>query len=106
MGSDKREVVVRFDNVTKLYKLYKNDRARFKGLFSKKVPYKKNKAVNGVSFEVGAGEIFSVAGESGCGKSSLLRAVAGLIPAKLGKINFDGEFLKGKRLKKIIKTKK
>ena len=30
------EVAVRFSNVTKIYKLYKNSRQRFKGLFSKK----------------------------------------------------------------------
>ena len=48
-------------------------------------------AVNGVSFEVKKGEIFSIAGESGCGKSSLLRAVAGLIDIKSGNVGFDGE---------------
>ncbi|MBR1754325.1 ABC transporter ATP-binding protein [bacterium] len=47
-------------------------------------------AVNGVSFDVKRGEIFSIAGESGCGKSSLLRAVAGLIDVKSGEISFDG----------------
>ncbi|MBQ9688106.1 ABC transporter ATP-binding protein [bacterium] len=48
-------------------------------------------AVNGVSFSVEKGEIFSIAGESGCGKSSLLRAIAGLIEVKSGEVNIEGE---------------
>ena len=34
------ETVVTFENVSKVYKLYKSDKARFKALFSKKVKYK------------------------------------------------------------------
>ena len=46
-------------------------------------------AVNGVSLNIKKGEIFSIAGESGCGKSSLLRAVANLIDIKSGEIIFN-----------------
>ena len=35
------KVVVRFDNVTKLYKLYKSDKARFKALFKRAFRTKK-----------------------------------------------------------------
>ena len=51
-----KKTVIKFNNVTKEYKLYKSDRARFKGLFSKKVKYKKNRAVKNLSFEVKQGE--------------------------------------------------
>ena len=37
-------------------------------------------AVRGVSLGIGAGEVVGLVGESGCGKSSLARAVAGLLP--------------------------
>lgn len=47
-------------------------------------------AVNDVSLSIKQGEIFSIAGESGCGKSSLLRAIAGLIKVKSGDVIFDG----------------
>ena len=48
------------------------------------------KAVDGVSFEIGRGETFSVVGESGCGKSTVARLVVGLYRPTAGTIRFDG----------------
>jgi peptide/nickel transport system ATP-binding protein len=50
-------------------------------------------AVNGVSFELGRGEILTVIGESGSGKSVMLRALLGLVPGHAtlsGRVTIDG----------------
>jgi peptide/nickel transport system ATP-binding protein len=50
-------------------------------------------AVAGVSFAVDTGETFGLVGESGCGKSTVLRALAGLNTDYAGEIRLDGAVL-------------
>ena len=52
-------------------------------------------AVQGASFAVAPGESFGLVGESGSGKSTILRAVAGLIPGWSGRIAVDGKPVSG-----------
>ena len=52
-------------------------------------------AVAGVSLDVGPGEVVALLGPSGSGKSSLLRAVAGLEPIAAGTITWAGTDLVG-----------
>jgi oligopeptide/dipeptide ABC transporter ATP-binding protein len=47
-------------------------------------------AVDGIDFDVFPGEIFSLVGESGCGKTTLGRTVLQLTPPTAGKVVFDG----------------
>ncbi|MBL8745484.1 MAG: ABC transporter ATP-binding protein [Phycisphaerae bacterium] len=50
-----------------------------------------NKAVDGVSFRVRKGETLGLVGESGCGKTTVGRAVLRLIPRTSGAVLFDGK---------------
>jgi branched-chain amino acid transport system ATP-binding protein len=50
-------------------------------------------ALDGVDIGVGDGEIVGVIGANGAGKSSLVRAIAGLVPAASGRVVFKGRAL-------------
>jgi oligopeptide/dipeptide ABC transporter ATP-binding protein len=49
------------------------------------------KAVDGVSFSLGAGKTLGLVGESGCGKTTVGRTILRLTPATAGSVFFDGE---------------
>ncbi|MBT7756761.1 MAG: ABC transporter ATP-binding protein, partial [Rhodospirillaceae bacterium] len=48
------------------------------------------KAVDGISFDIGRGETFSLVGESGCGKSTVARLIVGLYQPTGGSIQYEG----------------
>ena len=50
-------------------------------------------AIKGVSFEVNEGEIVTLIGANGAGKSTTLNTVASLLKPRSGKIEFDGHSL-------------
>jgi urea ABC transporter ATP-binding protein UrtE len=51
--------------------------------------------LQGVSIEVGAGEVVGVLGRNGVGKSTLMRTLIGLLPVRSGAIRFRGEDVTG-----------
>ena len=60
------------------------------------VHYGKVRALDGVSLRVGKGEIVSLVGVNGAGKSSLMQAVAGLVRPSGGRILLDGKPIEGR----------
>jgi peptide/nickel transport system ATP-binding protein len=64
------------------------------------------KAVDDVSFEVFPGETLGLVGESGCGKTTLGRALLGLIPASEGEILYAGVNLRAKNKKELTTMRK
>ena len=48
-------------------------------------------ALRGISFEVAEGQIVTLLGSNGAGKSTTLKAISGLIPSSAGKVTFRGE---------------
>ena len=84
------KTVIQFDHVTKMYKLFKSDRQRFKSLFSKKAKYKEKIAVNDLSFSIKQGESVALFGKNGAGKSTILKMITGVAYPTSGEITVDG----------------
>ena len=59
-------------------------------------------AIKGISFEVNEGEIVTLIGANGAGKSTTLNTVGGLLKARGGSITFDGKNLTGMPASKIV----
>ena len=59
-------------------------------------------ALKGVSLTVGEGEVVTLIGSNGAGKSTTLRSIAGLTPAFAGRIAFDGEDITGEPADEIV----
>ena len=59
-------------------------------------------AVKGISFDVNKGEIVTLIGANGAGKSSTLRAISGLVKPSGGSIEFNGDIISGKNPTVIV----
>lgn len=87
------EVIIEFKDVTKAYRLYKNDRARFLDIFGKCPPsmsYGTVKANNNLSFQVRRGEAIAFLGSNGAGKSTCLKMITGVTFPTSGEIIVNG----------------
>ena len=67
-----------------------------------KVNYGGIEAVKGISFEVPEGEIVTLIGANGAGKSTTLRAISGLVSPASGRISWNGEDITGKDTAYIV----
>jgi len=74
--------LVRVENLVKYFPV------RGSGLVSRTIAHVQ--AVDGVSLTIRRGQTLGLVGETGCGKSTLARCIAGLIPVTAGKVYFEG----------------
>lgn len=64
--------------------------------------YGKIHALKGVSLDVQKGEIVTLIGSNGAGKTSLLRTISGLVRPREGEVNYEGETLNRLPAEKIV----
>ena len=60
-------------------------------------------ALKGISVDVKEGEIVTLIGANGAGKSTILRTISGLLKPKSGEITFEGQNIAGKAAQDIVK---
>ncbi len=96
MDDNKKQEVLNISNLSKYYFSYSS-------LFN----VRKNiiRAVDNISFKVYEGDIFSIIGETGCGKSTLSKLILGLTNKTSGEILYKGDIL-NYNLKKLNLRKK
>lgn len=61
-------------------------------------------AIKGISLEVNEGEIVTLIGANGAGKSTTLRTISGLLKPKTGKIEFEGKNIAGMPANEVVKV--
>ncbi len=84
------EIVIRFNHVTKMYKLFKNDKRRLLYTFCKKIKYQEKRAVDDASLEIRRGESVALFGKNGAGKSTILKMITGVAFPTSGEIEVNG----------------
>ena len=67
-----------------------------------KVSYGGIEALKGISFSVEKGQVVTLIGANGAGKSTTLRAISGIVPIKSGTITYDGTVISGQDPQKIV----
>ena len=82
--------VIEFKNVTKIYKLFKNDKKRFASLFFKNIKVKEKRAVDNVSLKINKGEAVAIFGKNGAGKSTILKMITGVTFPTEGNVTVNG----------------
>lgn len=66
--------------------------------------YGETEILHGVSLTVDDGEIVTIIGPNGCGKSTLMKTVVGLITPRSGQIRFRGADIAGRATERIVRS--
>ena len=59
--------------------------------------YGKSHVLQGVSLQVGDGELVTLLGRNGAGKTTTLKSICGVVPPTQGRIRFSGQDVQGTR---------
>lgn len=84
------EPIIKFDNVSKVYTLYRSSREQFAALFYQSKKLHKHKALDGISFEIHKGESVAIIGKNGAGKSTVLKMITGVAFPTEGTVSVKG----------------
>ena len=85
------EAVIKFENVSKEYFLYKNEKARFKAIFTNNKGVKRHTELQNIIFELYERVSVGITGRNGAGKSTLLKMITGVSFATSGNIKVRGK---------------
>ncbi|HEY5506980.1 MAG TPA: ABC transporter ATP-binding protein [Coriobacteriia bacterium] len=84
------DVVIEFRHVYKRYRLYRSDKHRFLGIFTKRVKFREVFANRDLTFKIRRGESVAILGKNGAGKSTMLKMITGVAFPSSGKIEVIG----------------
>ena len=66
--------------------------------------YGQTEILHGVSIYVDRGEVVTIIGPNGCGKSTLMKAIVGLVRVRTGSVTFQGTDISGYPPERIVRT--
>ena len=84
------DIAIKLKNVTKIYKLYKNERKRILSLFFKNIKYNEKYALKNASMTIKRGETVAFLGRNGVGKSTILKIITGITFPTTGEVDVNG----------------
>ncbi len=84
------DIAIQFRHVYKRYRLYRNNKHRLLGIFSKHIAYKEVFANRDLTFAITRGESVAIIGKNGAGKSTMLKMITGVAFPSSGKIEVNG----------------
>lgn len=87
---EEKQIAIWLDHVSKVYRLFKNERQRVTLLLGNKNAYKLRKAIDDVSFQITQGESVALFGLNGAGKSTLLKMITGVVYPTEGNVHVNG----------------